>query len=97
MRSDLDQGPAREDARHHRVYWRSRRGMLELEFRLLPFVSHCFPGMSPSEQSLYVELLEHEDWEIFDWLQGREVPDDPAMVALVQRIIDYGAMPSAAE
>ena len=82
----------RADEHHHRVYWRSRRGMLELEFHLLPFVSQCFPSLSDAEKALYVELLEHEDWEIFDWLQGREVPEDPAMVALVQRIIDFGAM-----
>lgn len=67
--------------------------MLELEFRLLPFVSQCFPSLSDEEKALYVELLEHEDWEIFDWMQGREVPEDPAMVAMVQRIIAFGAMP----
>ena len=67
--------------------------MLELEFRLLPFVTQCFPSLSDEEKALYVELLEHEDWEIFDWMQGREVPEDPAMVALVQRIIAFGAMP----
>lgn len=83
----------RADAHHHRVYWRSRRGMLELEFRLLPFVSQCFPSLSDEEKALYVELLEHEDWEIFDWMQGREVPEDPAMVVMVQRIIAFGAMP----
>lgn len=67
--------------------------MLELEFRLLPFVTQCFPSLSDEEKALYVELLEHEDWEIFDWMQGREVPEDPAMVALVQRIIAFGAKP----
>lgn len=67
--------------------------MLELEFRLLPFVSECFPSLSDEEKALYVELLEREDWEIFDWMQGREVPENPAMVALVQRIIDFGATP----
>ncbi len=82
----------RADEHHHRVYWRSRRGMLELEFRLLPFVTQCFPSLSDEEKALYVELLEHEDWEIFDWMQGREVPEDPAMVAMVQRIIAFGAM-----
>ena len=82
----------RADEHHHRVYWRSRRGMLELEFHLLPFVSQCFPSLSDAEKALYVELLEHVDWEIFDWMQGREVPEDPAIVALVQRIIDFGAM-----
>lgn len=66
--------------------------MLELEFRLLPFVTQCFPSLSDEEKALYVELLEHEDWEIFDWMQGREVPEDPAMVAMVQRIIAFGAM-----
>lgn len=83
----------RADARHHRAFWHSRRGMLELEFRLVPFVRERFAGMSAEDQSVYLGLLDHEDWEIFDWLQGREIPEDSAIKAMVARIIEFGKTP----
>ena len=48
------------------IYWRSRRGMLELELRLVPFVRDCFESLSEAEQAVYVEMLAEEDWQIFD-------------------------------
>ena len=71
---------------HKEIYWRSRRGMLELELKLVPFVRDEFAQLSPQEQQTYVALLEQEDWQIFDWLQGREVSEDPHMQALVEKI-----------
>ncbi|MCP5181044.1 MAG: succinate dehydrogenase assembly factor 2 [Pseudomonadales bacterium] len=90
-REDESAGEAHD--RRQRVYWRSRRGMLELEFRLLPFVEACFDTLSPADQAVYADMLECEDWQLFDWLQGREEPDDPAVRAVVERIIAHGAMP----
>jgi len=78
---------------HHRAFWHSRRGMLELEFQLVPFVRDCFNGLSETQKSDYVRLLDHEDWEIFDWLQGRETPPDAALQVLVRQIIEYNAVP----
>lgn len=68
------------------IYWRSRRGMLELELKLVPFVRDYYPHLSPAEQQCYQALLEEEDWQIFDWVQGREIPEDPQMAALVAKI-----------
>lgn len=66
-----------------RVYWRSRRGMLEVELRLLPFVENRFHALSEQDRRAYAALLEHEDWEIFDWLQDREEIPDPAIRRIV--------------
>ena len=54
----------REDEAHHRAFWHSRRGMLELEFRLVPFARDCFAGLDAADKAVYVRLLDHEDWEI---------------------------------
>ena len=78
-----------KDARHHRLYWRSRRGMLELEFRLLPFVDEVYPTLDAQERDAYETLLSYEDWQIFDWLQGRDQPD-PALAGIVARIQKHG-------
>ena len=78
----------RADASHHRLYWHSRRGMLELEFLLIPFVEERLSALGDQARERYAELLSHEDWEIFDWIQGREVP--PAHLAeVVSAIVEH--------
>lgn len=84
------QAPVEGDAADKRVYWRSRRGMSELEQQLLPYVVARYPGLPPEQKALYAQLLEKEDWDIFDLLQGREVAADPAMRELIAKIIRFG-------
>lgn len=73
------------DLKH--IYWRSRRGMLELELKLVPFVRDHFASLTEAEQSAYEAMLAEEDWQLFDWLQGRETPDDPCTKQVVDKII----------
>jgi len=82
--------PIEGDAADKRVYWRSRRGMAELEQQLLPFVVARYPQLPADQKLLYAQLLDHEDWDIFDWLQGRVQVPDPALRALVAQIIEFG-------
>lgn len=69
-----------------RLRWRSRRGMLELELALLPFVERRLDTLSAAEQHTYARLLEHDDWDLFDWIQGRQEPEDAELAALVTDI-----------
>ena len=69
------------------IYWRSRRGMLEIEAKLIPFIRDYFDDLSVEEQKVYEQILDLEDWEIFDWLQGREIPKDPLMRQVIEKII----------
>ena len=71
------------------IYWRSRRGMLELELKLIPFVRDCFSDLTPELKVAYEQLLAEEDWQIFDWLQDRGAPEDTAVASVVAAIIDY--------
>jgi len=71
------------------IYWRSRRGMLELELKLVPFVRDRFESLSEAEKGAYEAMLEEEDWQLYDWLQGREVPTDALTKALVDKIIAF--------
>ena len=68
------------------IYWRSRRGMLELELKLVPFVRDCFVSLSAEHQAAYEALLAEEDWQIFDWLQGRAEPEESAIREVVDQI-----------
>lgn len=67
--------------------------MLELEFVLVPFVRERLHELPPTLYAAYAELLEHEDWEIFDWIQGRETPPTPALAEVIAQIIAYNDRP----
>jgi antitoxin CptB len=66
--------------------WRSRRGLLELELVLRPFVERCLESLSSDDKARYARLLEHDDCDIYDWIQARREPDDADLVALVGAI-----------
>ena len=72
---------------YKQIYWRSRRGMLELELKLVPFVRDHYKGLDAAERAAYEDMLGEEDWQLFDWLQGREVPADPLTKQVVDKII----------
>ena len=77
------------------LQWRSRRGMLELELALGPFVERRLASLSAADRERYARLLEHDDWDIFEWLQGRgRVPDEDlaGLIEDIQRV--HGALPS---
>lgn len=75
-----------EDITDRRLRWRSRRGMLELELALKPFVEQRLEALSAADKGRYARLLEHDDWDIFEWLQGRRPIPDPDLLALVAEI-----------
>lgn len=54
------------------VYWRSRRGMLELDLLLVPFTREVYGTLGAGERERYRELLGFEDQELFGWLLGSE-------------------------
>lgn len=79
-----------EAAEQRRVYWLSRRGMLELDLLLMPFAEHVYPGLDAGEQRHYRALLASEDADIFAWIVHRETPADPGLACIVERILAYG-------
>jgi antitoxin CptB len=62
---------------YNRLRWGSRRGMLELDLILMPFVERIYPTLNPDDQALYARLLECEDQDLFAWLLHRQpAPED---------------------
>ena len=74
---------------YKRIRWASRRGMLELDLVLVPFVENRFPELSEVDQQRYINLLDGEDNDLFAWCMGRGTPDDPELAAIVEQIIAY--------
>lgn len=73
----------------HRLRWASRRGMLELDLVLLPFVENVYTTIAPEDQQRFDDLLESEDTDLFNWFLGKGVPDDPDLARIVKIILDH--------
>lgn len=80
---------------YNRIRWHSRRGMLELDLVLLPFVENVYPTLGEADQQRYVKLLTSEDQDMFAWFIRREAPQDPELAAIVQQILRYAETPPA--
>ncbi|MEP4484472.1 MAG: succinate dehydrogenase assembly factor 2 [Halioglobus sp.] len=77
----------------NRMRWASRRGMLELDLVLEPFVSDRYAALSDADKIRYRDLMLCEDQELFGWFLKREVPDDPELAAIVRTILEYARTP----
>lgn len=71
-----------------RLYWHSRRGMLELDVLLVPFVQEVYATLDADDQARYRKLLECEDQDMFGWFMQREEPEDPDLKRMVKMILD---------
>jgi len=67
----------------NRLFWASRRGMLELDIILQKFLETTYDQLKPEEQALYQHLLGGEDQDLFAWLMGREEPEDKGTATIV--------------
>ena len=76
----------RTEGRAGKALWRSRRGMLEVENELLPFVREHLDGLEAADRGAYARLLKEDDWTIHDWLRGVSQPADAALRRIVALI-----------
>lgn len=70
-----------------RLRWACRRGMLELDVLLMPFVDEAYDNLPEKEKLTFERLLECQDPELFAWFMGHEVCEDKEINALVQFIL----------
>ena len=68
--------------------WACRRGMLELDLLLEPFVEEFYETLEESDQLRFEVLLECEDQSLFLWQMKREPADNPDLQRIVQIIHD---------
>jgi len=69
-----------------RVRWACRRGMLELQVLLQPFVENFYQEMSDEDKTVFIRLLECEDPELFAWFMGHEVCPDAELARMVVKV-----------
>ena len=69
-----------------KLKWQCRRGMLELDLLLQPFVLRHLDNLTDKELDTLDVLLTTPDPVLYDWLMGRESPEDKELSSLVEYI-----------
>lgn len=73
----------------NRMLWASRRGMLELDLVLEPFVRNCYAHLSEQDKQRYRSLVTCEDQDLFDWFLRKGQPDTDDHKLMVKKILSY--------
>jgi antitoxin CptB len=71
-----------------RLRWACRRGMLELDVLLAPFVEEGYDALSVAQQIDFERLLACDDPDLFAWFMGHAKSGDAALQALIKLILD---------
>ncbi|GAB2189489.1 FAD assembly factor SdhE [Sessilibacter sp. MAH2] len=70
----------------NRLLWAARRGMLELDLVLLPFIENIYATLEKEDQDRFDALLECEDQDMFSWFIDKVDPEDPETLKIVRII-----------
>ena len=70
-----------------RLSWQCRRGIKEVEVLLVPFFERYFQGLEPADQATFVQLLEQQDVELFEWFTQRSKSENADYQAMVELIL----------
>ena len=78
-----------ESVKFNRLFWHSRRGMLELDVILIPFLKEAYTTLSDEDKARYENLLECEDPDLFSWFMRNGKPSNPDIARIVSIIIKH--------
>lgn len=74
------------EARFKTLRWKSRRGMKELDVLLESFLKQQEDELKAGQWPVLETLLEQEDDVFFDWISGRNLPQDPEILKLIDTL-----------
>ena len=75
-----------QDQDFNRMRWASRRGLLELDLLLAPFVEARYQQLTDELKTQFQQLVSGEDQDIMNWLMGREPVSDENITDIVAEI-----------
>lgn len=76
-----------DKTRRARLEWACRRGMLELDVLLMPFVRDAFDNLPEQQQLIFERLLTCDDPDLFAWFMGHQSCSDPELAEMVEHIL----------
>jgi antitoxin CptB len=77
------------DTEINRMRWASRRGMLELDLVLEPFVATRYAELDERDRQRFQQLMTCEDQDLFAWFMGREKPENQELEAIVSKVLKF--------
>ena len=69
-----------------RLRWRCRRGTRELDRLLRQWLDDHAAGADARTLENFSVLLDAQDPDLWDWLVGKQEPDDPRLLELIREI-----------
>ena len=69
-----------------RLRWQCRRGMLELDLLLQPFVEKNYATLSETNQAAFRELLKYPDQDLQEILLGNKIPGNKDVANVTNKI-----------
>lgn len=69
-----------------RLRWRCRRGMLELDLLLQPFLDAGYDELDEAGQGLFIALLELPDQELLEQLMGIKETQEKELAHIITQI-----------
>ena len=73
----------------NRMRWASRRGMLELDLVLEPFVAARYAELDEQDRQRFQRLMSCEDQDLFVWFMQRQKPEDRELQAIVDKVLTF--------
>ena len=70
----------------HRLRWRCRRGLLELDILLGAFLEASYATSSDEEKQAFEALLRHPDPELWQYCLGEKSHPDPVIANVIAKI-----------
>ncbi len=69
-----------------KLLWRCRRGMKELDVMFTRFVESSYDNLLDGEKLAFIKLLDIEDPVILGFMLYGDIPEDPDVAAIVEKI-----------
>ncbi len=70
----------------NQLKWQCRRGMLELDVILIPFLAQYFEGLDRDLQNAFVKLLKEADPDLYTWIMGFGHCEQTELAEIIQLI-----------
>lgn len=71
-----------------KLRWACRRGMLELDVLLRPFVDEAYDALIDNDKAIFQRLLTADDPDLFAWFMGHEKCEDVELNYMVKTILN---------
>lgn len=76
----------KQSGEYGRLRWKCRRGMLELDMILLPFLDRHYDQLTLKQKHCFEILLEEQDPILHAWFMRQTIPEDKEIAAMIDCI-----------